>query len=182
MEPVTIETPKPPRNPNLKPFPKGKSGNPGGRKKGSTLPARTRAVVEREMAVRDFAQRCVEDRGFDITLIRELRKQSKDDRAKGREPDRYTIEERLEALPYLEGVFLRMKLNMAPHLERFVLEHLWGKPEIKVKVQSEKQETPMAQMVDQMNADELQMFANVARRMIAARAESLIEGGQVPTQ
>jgi len=150
-------------------FRKGKSGNPGGVKKGTNLPAETRAAAAREMAVRDFAQKCVDDPGFDIKLIRELAKP-----VKGKPKDAYSIEERLEAMPYLEGVFLRMKLNMAPHLERFVLEHLWGSPKKVLEIKAAPR-PPMAAAVAAMNEDELQMFARLARRMIASQS-TVIEG------
>ena len=63
---------------------------------------------------------------------------------------------------------MRLKMGMATHLERFTWEHLFGKPKITVEEVKLPPRPPMAAAVALMNEQELQMFANLARRMIAA--------------
>jgi hypothetical protein len=134
-------------------FVKGKSGNPKGRPKGIVQKDKT----EQSIAIRTFGEGLFLDQG---TPLRAL---------KGKN-DKYTFEEILATKPYLEGVVLRIKLGTATHLERFVWEHLFGKPKQILELKTPPR-PPMAAAVAAMTQDELTMFANLARRMIASQSE-----------
>ncbi len=53
-----------------------------------------------------------------------------------------------------------------------MLAYAIGKPKDVVEIERPPERPPMAAAVAQMNEQELQMFANLARRMIAAESES----------
>lgn len=135
-------------------FPKGKSPNPGGKRKDG-LPKRM-PDSERQSAIRLFEEMCIRDEG---TPLRKL----------AGKKDRWTVEEIMLARPYLENVFMRMKLGTAAHIERFVWEHLGGKPVIRVAAEK-PEDSPLALALKDMKAEEVRVLAAVARRMIALKA------------
>lgn len=132
-------------------FKKGQSGNPGGRKKGIITKPRPEV-----MAVRQFGESLMRDEGQPLRVLNGTN-------------DRYTIEEWLAAKPYLEGVIYRLKTGAATHLERFVWEHLFGKPMVRIEVK-QTAATPLTVALKEMKADEVRVLADVARRLLAAKA------------
>lgn len=142
-----------------RPFKKGESANPGGRPKGSP----NQALVAQKMAIVAFGESLMADTG---TPLRALRGKW----------DKYTVAEILASRPYLEGVVTRIKNGDADHLEKFIWEHVFGKPVIRVR--SEPAElTPMQKAMEQMSPAEITILAEAARKAIAIRdARSLTEG------
>lgn len=128
---------------------KGVAINPGGKRKDGQ-PRQTRAL-----AIKRFGEMLLEDQG---TPLRKLK-------GKG---DRYTTEELLAAKPYMEGLVIRIKTGNATHIERFVWEHLFGKPVVRIKNESAPV-SPLAEAMAEMTPAEVRILAEAARKAIAVR-------------
>jgi len=139
----------PKRKAGGRPFPKGKSGNPGGKPKG------TEAL--RKVAIREFGEALMRDIGTELRPLK----------GKG---DRYTLKELLAQKPYLEGVIFRIKTGKADHLEKFIWEHMFGKPKVTVEEVKRPPESPLAAAMKERKPEEIRALAAAAHRVIEARA------------
>ena len=146
----SMETPLviPKKRPSGKPFKKGQSGNPQGRPKGAEAAGR--------IAIREFGEALMRDIGTELRPLR----------GKG---DKYTLKELLAQKPYMEGVIIRIKTGKAAHLEKFIWEHLFGKPKVTVEEVKRPPESPMREAMKLMKPEEIRIIAAAAARVIEAR-------------
>jgi len=140
----------------------GQSGNPSGQRKDGQ-PKQNRA-----MAIKRFGEMLLNDQG---TPLRKLS-------GKG---DRYTVEELLAAKPYMEGLVIRIKTGAATHIERFVWEHLFGKPVVRIKNETPVT-SPLAEAMGEMTPAEIRILAEAARKAIAVRDARALNAAPTPTE
>jgi len=152
-------------------FKKGKSGNPGGKFKATGLSSRTEEAVRKAQAIEAFGNALMTETATSLSLapLRPLRKGEK-----------YTIEELLMSRPYMEGVVMRMRLGTAPHLEKFVWEHVFGKAIQTLRIEKPP-ESPMAKAMKELKPEEIRVLAQAAARVIELRKAAVIEVKALPS-